>query len=321
MDEKIFNEDTDILEPEQQIFDDDDKIEVKPIERENVDEGYSLSSGEALNESELYALAARKQIHFVYILGSAGSGKTTLETMLYGTFVKSIDEEILFAGSETLIGFEKRFWNIRAETGRSTIEMERTIKGERRVFLHLNLYDRIKAQHCNLILSDISGETFEECCSNCENLERELKYLDIAKNIVLFIDGEKLLDKSERHGCVSKIKYFLQTLSSSQYYDPSMNVDIVISKNDIIYDSTEQNAKEFINAVEQKFYSYIGKFQLHFFRIESINGANLNDSQTSIGLTELMKYWMNTTRKTEDALTYSEKQKVKNECNRFGERY
>ena len=321
MDEKIFNEDTDILESEQQIFDDDNKIEVKPIEKENVDEGYGLSSGEALNERELYELAARKQIHFVYILGSAGSGKTTLETMLYGTFVKRIDKEILFAGSETLIGFEKRFWNIRAETGRSTIEMERTIKGERRAFLHLNLYDRIKAQYCNLILSDISGETFDECCSNCENLERELKYLDIAKSIVLFIDGEKLLDRSERQSCVSKIKYFLQTLISSQYYDPAMNVDIVISKNDIIYESTEQNVKEFINAVEQKFHSYMGKFQLHFFRIESISGVNLKDSQTSTGLTELLKYWMNTTRKTEDTLTYSENQKMKNECNRFGERY
>ena len=321
MDENIFSDEADVLESGQQIFEDDDKIEVKPIEWKIGDDEHDLSSGDALNEKELYELAARKQVHFVYILGPAGSGKTTLEAMLYGSFARNIDKDILFAGSETLIGFEKRLWNIRAESGRSEIEMERTPKSERRLFLHLDLLDNKKEQHYNLIFSDISGETFDECCSNRENLEQELPYLDIAENLVLFIDGETLLNKALRHNGISKVKYFLQTLMSSQYYDAALDVDILISKNDKIFENTDKNIEKFIDEIEQNFKSFKEKFKLHFFRIESISGENLKDSETSTGLTELLKYWMNTSKITRESQVHIEKTRLKSECNRFGERY
>ena len=44
---------------------------------------YNLSSGDALNDEELYFLTAKKNTRIVYVLGPVGSGKTTFESMIY----------------------------------------------------------------------------------------------------------------------------------------------------------------------------------------------------------------------------------------------
>ncbi len=156
---------------EQDIFDDSDKdIEVSSDEEKLESDDYMLSLGQALNEKELYRLSSKVPTRIIYVLGPVGSGKTTFESMLYAFFLKNIDEDLLFAGSETLVGFEERLNYLRIKSGNSDAQMERTNKDERRCFLHLNLLDTKSNYHYNLVFSDISGETFENCNSNRANM-------------------------------------------------------------------------------------------------------------------------------------------------------
>ena len=242
---------------EQDIFNDSDKDLEVNFEGEKVEaDDYMLSLGKALNEKELYRLSSKVPMRIIYVLGPVRSGKTTFESMLYAFFLKNIDKKILFAGSETLVGFEERLNYLRIKSGNSDAQMERTNKDERRCFLHLNLLDVKLNYHYNLVFSDISGETFENCNSNRANMEQDLPCLDMAKNIVLFMDGESLLDNSERQGSVMKIKCFLKTFKSSRFYNGKPNIDIVISKNDVIYDKTKQDKNDFIDNIENQFRSF-----------------------------------------------------------------
>lgn len=116
---------------EQDIFNDSDKDLEVNFEGEKVEaDDYMLSLGKALNEKELYRLSSKVPMRIIYVLGPVRSGKTTFESMLYAFFLKNIDKKILFAGSETLVGFEERLNYLRIKSGNSDAQMERTNKIE-----------------------------------------------------------------------------------------------------------------------------------------------------------------------------------------------
>lgn len=277
---------------------------------------FTLPSGDALNDEDLYLLTAKKNTRIIYVLGPVGSGKTTFESMIYECFLKNIDEELLFAGSETLLGFEQRLNNLRVVSGNSTAKMERTNIQERHCFLQLYLKD--KQENYSVVFSDISGEIFDRCVANKTNMEEDLKNLDLTQNIVLFIDGEALLDKSRRQGAVSQLRTFLQTLKSSNLYSPGYNIDIVISKNDVIYEKSNGNADSFIDNISEKFSDLKGAYIFRFYRIEALNGNSISDS-TSTSLFELLKIWLDMDS-IKGNIREHKIRELQNEFNRYGEK-
>jgi len=277
---------------------------------------FTLPSGDALNDEDLYLLTAKKNTRIIYVLGPVGSGKTTFESMIYECFLKNIDEELLFAGSETLLGFEQRLNNLRVVSGNSTAKMERTNIQERHCFLQLYLKD--KQENYSVVFSDISGEIFDRCVANKTNMEEDLKNLDLTQNIVLFIDGEALLDKSRRQGAVSQLRTFLQTLKSSNLYSPGYNIDIVISKNDVICEKSNGNADSFIDNISEKFSDLKGAYIFRFYRIEALNGNSISDS-TSTSLFELLKIWLDMDS-IKGNIREHKIRELQNEFNRYGEK-
>ena len=277
---------------------------------------FTLPSGDALDEEELYLLTAKKSTRIIYVLGPVGSGKTTFESMIYECFLKNIDDELMFAGSETLLGFEQCLNNLRVVSGNSTAKMERTNIQERHCFLQLYLKD--KQENYSVVFSDISGEIFERCVANKTNMEEDLKNLDLAQNIVLFIDGEALLDKSRRQGAVSQLRTFLQTLKSSDLYSHGYNIDIVISKNDVIYEKNKGICDSFIDNISEKFSDLKGAYIFRFYRIEALNGNSISDS-TSTSLFELLKIWLDMDS-IKGNIREHKIRELQNEFNRYGEK-
>lgn len=313
-----------VEDSEQDIFDNSaDELEIK-LEEEDTDlEGHTLAPGQALNEKELYQLSSRKKTKIIYVLGPVGSGKTTFEAMLYAYFLKNIDDEILFSGSETLVGFEERLNYLRTRSGSSDPKMARTSKDERRCFLHFNLLDIKTNSHHNIVFSDISGETFENCNTNRSSMEQDLQYLGMAKNIVLFIDGKALLDNSTRQSCVMKIKCFLKTFKSSIFYNKNCCIDIIISKNDLIYDDTREHPNEYIDNLENMFQEFREDFLMNFFRIEALNDFDIKDEDNSKKLIDLLKYWIqdDVEKETSNPIETTKERHIYNDFNRFGERH
>lgn len=69
--------------------------------------------------------------------------------------------------------------------------------------------------------------------------------------------------------------------------EPKPNIDIVISKNDVIYDKTKQDKNDFIDNIENQFRSFEKDFFINYFRIEAINGSCIRDTENSIELIDL----------------------------------
>lgn len=307
----------------QDIFDDAASVlEVELEEEGGESDGYALTSGRALNEKELYQLSSRKHTKIIYVLGPVKSGKTTFEAMLYAFFLKNINSEIMFAGSETLFGFEERLNYLRTNSGNSEPQMARTSKDERRCFLHLNLLNTVTNHYRNLVFVDVSGEMFEGCKTNRLVLEQDLQFLDIASNIVLFIDGESLLNDSLRNGCVLKVKTFLKTLSSSACFNDKCCIDIIISKNDLVYANADDLLNNYIDNLDNEFSAFKDIFTIKLFRIEALN-PSIKDEKHSTNLVELLKYWMKEDVQNAhmENKRIGKKQLIYNDFNRFGERY
>ena len=308
----------------QDIFADSTDELQKTSEKTEVDKNeHKMSfSGEALSEQELYSLSARKDTRIIYILGSVGSGKTTFETMLYESFFSNKDEELLFAGSETLLGYEKRLYYLRVESGSSNPKMERTSVKDNHCFLHLNVFNSKRKEEQSIVFTDISGEIFESCISKKLEMEEKLAYLDMAHNIVLFMDGEKLIDHSQRQSVVNNIKLFLKTFRTSSLYHNNCRIDLVISKNDIIFDYLKNHTDTFIEKLEEKFEAFKEDFDIHFIRIEAMNGSDLLDKEISIPLIDVLKYWLERDEQRMDSSLWNKEQIIyKNEFNRFGAMY
>lgn len=271
------------------------------IEMVDRDDGIPLPIGEALSDEGLYKLSSKKDIDLICILGPVACGKTTFEAMLYSMFLRQINDDILFSGSETIVGFEKLLNYVRVNSGKSKVDMPRTPKEKRDKFYHLELLYKHFNEKRDLIFADIAGELFDACKANKVNLDRELSFLGIAKNIAIFIDGEKLLDSSLRHSAIFDAQSILRTIRSSRQFRSGMNIDIIISKNDKIAEKKDDvKTMSIIEKVEEQLKVHKNDFNIKVFRIQALNDycSEIDDSSTS--LIDMLKYWLTEKKNTND---------------------
>lgn len=295
-----------------------EELEKKDSERIEPVEGHLLDRADTLREDDLYNLTAKRKTRIIYILGPVGSGKTTFETMIYSCFSKNADDELYFSGSETLLGFENRLNHFRLKSGKNYPQMERTRFEEGHRYLQIYLAFK-KDELLSMAFSDISGEIFERCISNRANMEEDFKNIGIAHDIVLFIDGDAVLDKARRQSAVDKIRSFLHTLKSTKMYRPKCHVSIVISKNDLIFDKLGGNEDNFIDRIDEKFRDMQDDYALDFYRIEALNGNEKRDMKNSITVFDLLKTWMQDNDGAGQNTLVDNKQAYNHDFNRFGE--
>lgn len=278
---------------ENSIFEDDDKgITVTPdIKVENL--GHQMPLGMELNDEELYELASREKTYIVYVMGPIHSGKSTFEAMMYEQFLHSSVGEIMFSGSDTLLSFERLLNSLRANNGKSSVDMPRTNEKKEQAYLHLKLYDKKLNRKINVIMADKSGETFERCKSNVEVLQNEYHFLNVAERVLIFVDGEKLCDFSERIKATQNVFMVLNTIKSSNQYHSKFKVDIVISKNDYLCKNIDKgNTIEFLEDFKRRIDLQNDFFTINLVKVESLSRLNLKDPDNSISLSEYLKSWV-----------------------------
>ena len=85
--------------------------------------------------------------------------------------------------------------------------------------------------------------------------------------------------------------------------------------------TSKQDKNDFIDNIENQFRSFEKDFFINYFRIEAINGSCIMDTENSIELIDLLKYWI--TNRNEEMKEISNKvaKDIHNDFNRFGERY
>lgn len=283
-----------------------------------------LPEGNALNDKQLYLFSSRKNVELIFLVGPVGSGKTTIEVMTYQIFLCNTFKNLIFAGSLSLKGFEERAINMRAISGNSDNDMERTPVKVANKYLHLGIKNIETNNIHNLLLTDISGEEFESCCNNSELMGSKFKNLQLAKSICFVLDGERLIDIFKRNSAFSQVMQFIQTTLDAKLVKNNTLICILVTKYDIVEEAMKEDTslKDFINIIEEKINKKFERIQgisVYFQKVSAVSDIKKVDEENSI--LKLINKWItyNDLLKIKSIDIYSNSdKKLVNEFNRFG---
>ena len=213
----------------------------------------NLPEGTRLEPESARHITIASPTKLIIVAGAADSGKTTLLAGLYERFNKEPFTGYVFAGSQTLPGFEQRSHLARLASWASKPDTERTKRWIERDLLHLKvrLEDFSKPVQ-DMMFSDLPGERFRAIRDSVDEAKR-MVFLRRADHFVLLIDGEKLNDPGRRQGAYSDGDLILQSCVDAGMLGLRSRVDVLFSKWDIILNSNKKSdTEEFVNNIEKK---------------------------------------------------------------------
>lgn len=170
----------------------------------------------------------------IVIAGDKDSGKTTLVSSLYDRFQMGPFAGYMFAGSQTLPGFERRCFPSRIVSDRVRADTIRTTRGDGQKLLHMKIRtDDLSRQSQDVLLSDISGEFFKDACNSTEGC-RQLEILRRADHVALCLDGERLASSVYRHETFHTGVLLLRSALDAGMIGPRTFVEILFTKHDLL---------------------------------------------------------------------------------------
>lgn len=251
-----------------------------------------LSSGEPLVPSEVDQFLRCKPVKFVTIVGDFDSGKTTLICSLYERFLKGSFASYLFAGSRTLIGFEKRSHHSRIDSGRMAPDTLRTSLSEGLRYFHLSLVQEDVPQlRLELMLSDRAGEQYLKARSNSALVD-ELIEVKKAQHVVVLLDGGRLADPIQRAGAIQAVRQTIRAFLDGGALTRSSRVQVVTTKMDLLSDAAQkeklqQQMENFRAGLIKDFSDRLG--DLSFWEIAARDPHGELDA--AHGMDELLRSW------------------------------
>lgn len=244
-----------------------------PRENQTIEDSIDLLLGQALTAEETFRITSASPTNLILIAGAVASGKTTFIASIFHCFHQEPFAGYLFAGSDTLPGFDERCCAARTASGRSNADTERTKPGVNRIFLHL----RVRTKETdgpikNILIADLSGEHYKDAKNSIDECRR-LSIIRRADHFVLLLDGEKLLQSDRRQSAKNEAIMLLRSCLDAGQLSQRSLVDVIFSKWDLIENSNEQTETiTYISQVEtsikELFESRFGR--LRFFKIAAM---------------------------------------------------
>jgi Double-GTPase 2 len=225
--DEVAAKDTEELTEEEADFLEDAEESENDEATENTNE-INVSKGDALILNEVINLTSKSKHKIILFAGSHFSGKTSLISNIYINFQKGLFKHIKFAGSQTIVGFEKKCWTARTPALLSFAQTARTIIGEPN-YLHLKVRLEKDKTFKDLLFCDISGEKYDRASSS-EEACRELEDIDWLDHFVLLIDAEKLRLLNQRNSAYEQARQLILRLLDSQKLKSYIPVQVLFSK-------------------------------------------------------------------------------------------
>jgi hypothetical protein len=242
--------------------------------------------------AERIARAAISRV--ILVAGPADSGKTTLLAAVYEAFQRGPFARCLFAGSETLLGFERRCHLARIESGRAVADTARTLNTGGLRWLHLRVRpaDAEEAPR-DLLVSEIPGDVFrlaKDSTDECRRLTTGRR----ADHFAILVDGAKLVQRQHRLTATNDAALFLRSCLDAEMLGPASFVDILVTKWDLAARAPEaseidHSVSAFVERTRQHCEGRLGR--LRFLRVAA---RPLPRSELSFahGLTDVVASWV-----------------------------
>lgn len=266
-----------------------------PVRSEGLPESgwHSLPSGLQMDASSAAAIMKQARSRVVVLAGGTESGKTTLLASLFDCFHDGTFAGFRFAGSRTLVAFEQRCHLSRLASMADRPRTPRTVLGTSG-FLHLRLQSEGETGGTrDLLFWDFTGEVFQRARDSAAEA-RKLQVIRRADHFVLLVDGEQLVSPAARHKAASDARTLLRSLLDADVLLPHTNVQIVISKWDVIQSAGgDAPVHAFLEAfraqIRSEFEGRIPKMDFH----ETAARPDTPVLPFAYGLQRLTRAWVN----------------------------
>lgn len=249
-----------------------------------------LPEGEPLSLADAQNLARAERTDVVVVGGWTGSGKTTLITSIYESFLEAPFAGQLFAGSVTLPGFEKACHDGRMASEGEAPATQRTNPRLGIRFYHLNLVAQLGRARSQLLIADMSGELLRDACDSSVDA-KNLRVIRRADRFVLLLDGEKLMDVNEREMAFNDARLIFRSLLEEKLIGTWTRVNVVFSKWDVI-ELADEPMRDFIVKIQQEILSRFGRSVAHLKFFSVAASPKTKESPFAFGVADLFKEWV-----------------------------
>lgn len=282
--------------------------------------GVSLRSGDEMTLDQLDAIARKKPITLIVLVGPPDSGKTTLLSSLYEKMRVAGIPKLNFAGSGSLVAFEKRAHLSRVVSQLTAADTERTKFSDEQVFYHIRACPLVPPYTpVDLFLLDVAGEGFKELRTTHSACHR-LSSLAMSDFLTVLIDGKRLQLPKTRHAAIEDCVNFLQCAWDSGAVANSCRVQIVVTKADSLPADAEQTLLPTIKTqIRQRLAHRFVDFE---FMSVAARPETINTVPSAFGIAELVETWMTGPNQSESEPTQApSKVNGERESEAYGHRY
>lgn len=264
-----------------------------------IEEEVSIENWLPLPDGYELSLPAARQITggheacMVVLAGEPDAGKTTLIACLYEKFCEGPFASLQFAGSNTLLAFERACHLSRTSSEAEEPDTQPT-KGLYPRFFHFFLRDPVRNEsEQHLLLTDISGEAYQRATNHTEDAKK-LSFIRRADVFMLLLDGERLASKLERQEVFGRGLMLLRSLTEAGMLDDNSSVQVAISKFDLLQPEViDQNTVDFMTYIKSELLRYAGE-RYKSFRLVEIASRPAKGSTLgyAYGLDSLIQAWL-----------------------------
>jgi len=256
------------------------------------DDAVLLYPGREMGLSEITSITHMYNPKWIVIIGDSGSGKTTLLATIFDLFQMGPFANLYFSGSRSLIGFEIRCHDSRAESGQQEPKTPKTNAREEFKFLHLEVKkaEMLSSSSIHLLVSDISGEKFRAARGSSIEM-KNLTILRQADYLLYLIDGEKLLDDVGVNVVMTQLRNFLRKAIDDGMLPPDSKIKIAVSK----WDKLHERNFDIKNLIEEPIKAEFGTSlqNLKVITIASRPYPLTENIDLGFGLADLLLEWTN----------------------------
>ncbi|MDE9475140.1 hypothetical protein KKJ12_20110 [Xenorhabdus bovienii] len=272
-------------------------VDIDVFEQSNESHAADQSLGwETLPPSEMLSLEDADQFlrwrdaAIIAVVGERNGGKTTLVTEIYGSFLRGPFAGACFCHSLSLLGFEKKSFQSRAESGALFPDTPRTSAQDGLRFFHLALSNESDFQRRDLLISERAGEVYREVR---DRPDRAVEMIEIRKAtaIAFIIDGERVAAVRKRAEVFASVRDTIRALVETGNIARHTQIQLVATKCDLLEDSSMEDARNALSEFEQAIIAMLaGRFDVVTFRTTARDPKSGSDSVPS--LAPLLKSWL-----------------------------
>jgi hypothetical protein len=251
-----------------------------------------LAMGEALDRGQAAVLQRRNSSRAVGLIGPNDAGKTSLIAGLFDLMQDGPVADVGFAGSSTLVGFEKICHDARAASRRGTPHTERTSVGADATFFHLDVKPA-DGSILSLFVGDRSGEDY---LGATDEVARSSAFFELrrADTITLLVNGAHLAGSEFRHEAKAVASQVIGALAEGGAIRSRSRLAVVLTKEDLVLASqhaarVEREFKELVAAIEEQHQDLF--HEVRAFSVAASPSATDNCARGK-GIDDLLRYWL-----------------------------